>query len=62
MPCIGYPCNNSLLECFTKGVCLFEKMFQGFLTVRFESVCEVGFEIRQVFSWKVDKYLRVHLP
>ena len=44
MPCIGYPCNNSLLECFTKGVCLFEKMFQGFLKVCFESACEVWFE------------------
>ena len=51
MPCLGYPCNNSLLECFTKGVCLFEKMFQGFLKVCFESVCEVWFENRQVFSF-----------
>ena len=44
MPCLGNHCNNSLLECFTKGVCLFEKMFQGFLKVCFESVCEVWFE------------------
>ena len=47
---------------FYKGVCLFEKMFQGFLKACFESVCEVDFEIRQVFSWKVDKYLRAYLP
>ena len=38
MPCLGNPCNNSLLECFTKGVCLFEKMFQGFLKVVLEVV------------------------
>ena len=62
MPCLGYPCNNSLLECFTKGVCLFEKMFQGFLKVCFESVCEVWFENRQVFSLQIDKYLRVIYP
>ena len=49
MPCIGYPCNNSLLECFTKGVCLFEKMFQGFLKVCFESVVMCGLKNRQVF-------------
>ena len=42
MPCIGYPCNNSLLECFTKGVLSFEKMFQGFLKVCFENSACVG--------------------
>ena len=51
MPCIGYPCNNSLLECFTKGVRLFEKMFQGFLKVYCESVCEVWFENWQEFCF-----------
>ena len=63
MPCIGYPCNNSLLECFIKGVLSFEKIFQGFfLKVCFESICEVWFEIRQVFSLQIDKYLRVVYP
>ena len=63
MPCLGYPCNNSLLECFTKGVCLFEKMFQGFLKVYFESVCEVWFEKQaSVFDLQVDKYLRAIYP
>ena len=38
MPCLGNPCNNSLLQCFIKGVCLFEKMFQGF-----ESCLEIVF-------------------
>ena len=37
-------------------------MFQGFLKVCFESVCEVGFEIRQAFSLQIDKYLRAIYP
>ena len=53
MPCIGYPCNNSLLECFTKGVLSVEKMFQGFLKVYFESVCEVDFEMGKCFLGKL---------
>ena len=50
MPCLGNPCNNSLLECFTKGVCLFEKMFQGFESC-FESVVRCVLENRQVFCF-----------
>ena len=50
MPCVGYPCNNSLLECFTKDVLSFKKDVSKFLKVGFESVCEVWFlKRRQVF-------------
>ena len=41
-PCLGNLCNNSLLECFTKGVCLFENMFQGFESCVVECVLKVG--------------------
>ena len=51
-----------MFECFTKGVLSFKKIFQGFEKLIFESVCEVGFEIRQVFSLQIDKYLRVIYP
>ena len=38
---LGYPCNNSLLECFTK-VCIFSKRcFKCFWKLFFESVYEV---------------------
>ena len=53
MPCLGNPCNNSLLECFTKGVCLFKKMFQGFLKVCFESVVRCGLKIGKCFVLQV---------
>ena len=52
MPCLGNPCNNSLLECFTKGVCLFEKMFPGFERLIMKVFVKWVCEIRQVFSWK----------
>ena len=55
MPCLGNPCNNSLLECFTKGVCLFEKMFQGFLKVCFESVVMCGLKIGKCFVLQIGK-------
>ena len=50
MPCLGNPCNNSLLECFTKGACLFEKMFQGFVfeSCVVECVLKVGKRVLQV--------------
>ena len=48
MPCLGNLCNNSLLECFTKGVCLFEKMFQGFESCFWKLCYGVCFESRQV--------------
>ena len=48
MPFLGNPCNNSLLECFTKGVCLFEKMFQSFESCVVECVLKVGKCVLQV--------------
>ena len=50
MPCLGNPCNNSLLECFTKDVCLL-KRFSFVFESCFESVVLCGFEIRQAFCF-----------
>ena len=62
MPCLGNPCNNSLLECFTKGVCLFEKMFQGFESCFESCVCEVCFEKWQGLFCKIGQVTKSYLP
>ena len=44
MPCLGNPCNNSLLECFKKVFVFSKRCFKVSKVVLKVCVCEVCFE------------------